>query len=557
VIRCGGLPAAALIFFVAAANAAPPRSLSDDQWREDIQQAASAIKETHPAPFRNVKEEQFDAETAALIDRLPDLSDREIFVQLARLVSLLKDGHTRLVFARKQASRSPALEVGHNPGAFEGPQTLIFDSLPVKFALFDDGLFIVSATREHRALVGARVVAFDDTPVDAALEKVFDVSFADNAWRARALAPSRLEMPDVLAALGIAAQASSVRLQLQHPETGPRDVTLTPEDEELLPADSFVKTAPRWLSRTSELKFHEVLGDHKAIYVQLNEMEAFPREPIAGFVKQTFEDARKAGATRYVIDLRHNFGGSTQWNPVYVKAILQNGYDRFGRLYVLIGRNTYSAAASLVLSLLNYADPILVGEPMGEPPTHLGDPDRVRLKHSGLDLRISKIYWHSYLAGEFREAIPPFLPVRYESRHYFSGEDPVLAAALEHEAPAGIAAQMREFFDREQPQEAILHFFDYIANVNSDLNVEAQMLELGNRFLEEKRGRDARFVFLMVFEYLGFKQSRAAEVGLARALEMEGKEKEALERFRKVLEKDPANVVASEAVERLQKGNPE
>jgi hypothetical protein len=136
VIAHGGLPAAALMFIVAAVDAAPLRSLSDDQWREDIQQAASSIKETHPAPFRNVSEEQFDAETTAL---------------------------------------------------------------------FDDGLFVVSATREHRALVGARVVAFEDTPVDTALEKVVEITFADNSWRARALAPSRLEMPDVLAALGIAA----------------------------------------------------------------------------------------------------------------------------------------------------------------------------------------------------------------------------------------------------------------------------------------------------------------------------------------------------------------
>ena len=48
---------------------------------------------------------------------------------------------------------------------------------------------------------------------------------------------------------------------------------------------------------------------------------------------------------------------------------LQSLSERFGRLLVLIGGSTFSAAQTLVNQLERYTDACFVGEPSGSPPT--------------------------------------------------------------------------------------------------------------------------------------------------------------------------------------------
>lgn len=53
--------------------------------------------------------------------------------------------------------------------------------------------------------------------------------------------------------------------------------------------------------------------------------------------------------------------------------------NQYGNLYVLIGRNTFSAAQSLVNDLEQYANVIFVGDCTGANPSQYGDPNKIRL----------------------------------------------------------------------------------------------------------------------------------------------------------------------------------
>ena len=60
--------------------------------------------------------------------------------------------------------------------------------------------------------------------------------------------------------------------------------------------------------------------------------------------------AGSAGVKKVVLDLRLNGGGNNYLNRGLVLALLgAEGLNRYGRVFTIIGRNTFSAAMSLVL----------------------------------------------------------------------------------------------------------------------------------------------------------------------------------------------------------------
>ena len=78
-----------LLGLAAARVAAEPRVLSDSEWREDVEAAGTAIRDIHPRPFRAIDQAAFDAAEKALLDDLPNLTDKEIIVRLAAIVALV------------------------------------------------------------------------------------------------------------------------------------------------------------------------------------------------------------------------------------------------------------------------------------------------------------------------------------------------------------------------------------------------------------------------------------------------------------------------------------
>jgi hypothetical protein len=113
-----------------------------------------------------------------------------------------------------------------------------------------------------------------------------------------------------------------------------------------------------------------------------------------------------------------------------MSIIQNNDLNQYDRTFVLTGRRTFSAAQMLVNELERYTRVTFVGEPTGSRPDHFGDPKKIRLEHSGLTLRVSRLHWSSYAAFDEREATHPDFLAKWTSGAYFGGRDPALDLAL-------------------------------------------------------------------------------------------------------------------------------
>ena len=489
-----------LVIALMSSAAASTRALSDEQWRADLQQLSSAIKEIHFKPFHNLAEADFDALTKELEGQIPAMSDAEIIIGMAKIVAQLRDGHTRLHIPRLYPEFALEAELGHSGTAPPKVEAIRFWQLPVRFELFDDGLFVIGARPDYRDLIGQKVVQFDTTPVAEAIEAVRPVSFYENDSRARLMAPDRLALPEVTQILGISHESNSVTITTVDDKGQTRTNNLQTLNE---PGQEFVRglpaTLPLWLKNRDEYRWFEVLEDRNAIYVQVNKFEENPVSPYGDFVAETIESARAAGVSRYVIDLRHNSGGIGAWVTPFITGLSSSEFNEYGRLYVLVGRTTFSAAQHFMHKFEELTYAAFVGEPSGAKPSHYGDSRRVVLENSGLTLRVSTIYWHSWLANDFRDAINPHISAPMTSVDYFAGKDPALAAALNYRASASLAMQIDEQFRAGNSQNALLLYQRHMADgtIRDHRTVIPELLTMADQLVEDGLIRPGFFVYFL------------------------------------------------------------
>jgi hypothetical protein len=426
------------IFFLASlglAVASPhtqERVLDDGAWRADITTVADAIQEFHPRPFRTTSALEFQQQYESLLEDVPGLSDKEVIVRLAALVASIDDGHTRLSIPREHPEIG--LEFGHTPTPGPEHALLEFSQLPLKYEKFDDGIFVIEARTDLANLVGYRLVAIDDTGADDALAAVQAITFAENTQLEALMGADRLTLPEALAALGVSDSANEVTLTLAAPDGTELRRTITPIGSETFAwTDAFANQSDRpeqLRHKHPDRKFwSEYVSDGNFVYMQMDEISD-DDVSMAEFVTSTLQTAIEHDA-RLLIDIRHNFGGSGGINKTLVMSIIQNNeLNQYDRTFVLTGRRTFSAAQMLVNELEQYTRVTFVGEPTGSRPDHYGDPKKIRLEHSGLTLRVSRLHWSSYTAFDDREATHPDFLVGWTSDAYFAGRDPALDVAL-------------------------------------------------------------------------------------------------------------------------------
>jgi len=544
-VRLVGIFLLGLLF---SANA-QAQQLSDMQWREDIQAAVDAIHEYHPDPFWSVDEDVFADKTAALLNDLPRLSDKDTVLRLAELVSLVEDGHTRLSLPRTHTA------FAFNP-AHTGPDkpahtSLTFSVLPFRFFLFDDGLHIVEAAKGYEQYLGAKITAFGKTETGDAIKAVRPILYAENDMGVKVLAADRLALSDVLKHFNLIGTTDRVPLTLeQGGQTRTIDIApLSPDaDVTVIPPEFDGPSISR--QNRDTVKWHGRIPGERAWYIRIDEIEMFPEVLLSDFMHDALRQAKRVRAQRVLIDLRHNHGGTASFNASVINAVATSDYNQYGRLFVLTGRETFSAASMLVSEFEQYTNAIFVGEPSSARPSSYGDPKKIQLPNSGLTLRTSTLYWQSWLAGDFRTMIDAHIDVPPTAVDYFAGKDPAIGAALNYSPPDGIAAQMAELFDKEKLQSGLIRFFGWLnAPMDGDHNEVNDIIATGHTYLDAGELKKGRFMMVMARDY--FPTNADARAGLGRALELKGEIKSAVRRYKEALELDPDQKAALKGLARL------
>jgi Peptidase family S41 len=410
----------ALIAMVALVSSAQARLSAESSAASDVRDLGDSIEQIHPAPFRSISRARFEAEVNELAARAQTISRAELLVGVLRLIASLgpRNGHTGLF-----------------PGDPGNVRPLHL--YPIRLFRFADGVFVVDA--EDKGLVGRRLVAVDGTPVERVFELVDPLVPHDNAWNTRGMAPHYALTAEVLHGLGIVDTAGPADVTFESPGGARTDVTLSPIPGPQYASEfadplhghypSVLPSAPRplYLANSGKALWVTALAGGRALYVGYNAVSA----PAPAVLRRIRRLALGAGTRRVIVDLRLNGGGdNTTYGPL-VDLFTSKQVNRRGKLYLLVGRATFSAAANFAAEIDRDTRAVIVGEPTGGGIETYGDTVPVLLPSLG---------WYVYVASRYHErkrgpndhrlAVAPDVRVDLTSAQYFAGHDRVLERAL-------------------------------------------------------------------------------------------------------------------------------
>ena len=410
----------AAVLLAGPAGAAPQNAADVARWREDLAVLREQMPKSHGNLFHTMTRAQFEDTFDALEAALPGLTANQAKLGLMRLVAMVNDGHTRV-----------------------RQETLQFHVLPVKLHFFPDGLYVVAAAAGHADIVGGKVQRIGGMPVAAAYQAVRPLIpvDADNEGRRRLQSVNLLVMPEVLQAIGATARTEVVDLTV---EKGGRQVNATLAAELPGPANNSPwplepagwvsaraharNPTPLWLQHPETPYWHAFLDDGKTLYVQYNQVEdKSGGEPIATYFPNLFKEADRRGVERLIIDVRLNGGGNNELNRPIWHALLKNDrLDQKGRLWLIIGPKTFSAAMNFVDDMELNTHATFVGEPTGETPNMWGDPVSLTLPNSGIVVQTSALWWQIADPRDKRPFRAPDIPVEMTFTDYANNVDPVV-----------------------------------------------------------------------------------------------------------------------------------
>jgi hypothetical protein len=366
--------------------------------------------------------QQFDGALDALESALPDLTSSQVKAGIMRVVAMVNDGHTRV---RRE--------------------TLGNHIIPVRLHYFADGLYIVSADKTYANIVGGKLKKIGLMSTDdayAAVRPLVSVD-ADNEGRRRFLAVDLLVMPEVLQAVGAMKSADVVDLTIV--KDGRETTTTLPvqplepgnnrpwpmEPEGWTDAREHARNpAPLWLQHPDKHYWHTFLDDHRTLYVQYNQVQdESGGEPIAQYFPRLFREADKRKVERVIIDVRLNGGGNNELNrPIWHALLKSDRLNKKGRLWVILGPRTFSAAMNFVDDIELNTNATFVGEPTGETPNMWGDPVNLTLPNSGIVVQTSTLWWQTGDPRDKRPFRAPDLPADMTFFDYENNVDTALNA---------------------------------------------------------------------------------------------------------------------------------
>jgi hypothetical protein len=396
----------------------------DEGWRSDLRLLAGEVKRRAYAPFRSFPQRQFDAAVDDLSRSIPQCSDTQIVIGMMKLLRPLGDGHA-------------AVNVPQENEDFHR-------ALPLQFYLFQEGLFVTATAPDHDTLLGAQVLQFGQHTVDEVMAALEPLISRDNQQWPKQVAPLLLRQLPLLHALGVVADPTQVTLTSRRADATTGTVTVAtdpawssplwtlpcPPGWVFLPA-TLASPMPLYLKNCGATYWFEYLPDPRVLYFQLNSVADDPEEPLEAFGRRLFDFIDANPVDKLVIDLRWNSGGNTFLVlPLLHRLIGCGKINRRGRLFVIVGRKTFSAAQNTATFIERHTSAVFVGEPTGSRPNFIGETASFRLPYSKLEVNVSDLYWESSWPMDHRTWIAPEIYTPPSFQAYRANRDSAMEAIL-------------------------------------------------------------------------------------------------------------------------------
>lgn len=294
--------------------------------------------------FSEEAEREFQSRIEALGENSADLSDAEFALAIAAAVALADNGHTNVRIASLADQ---------------------FNSLPLRFFWFKDGLYIVRAHAEFSDLIGAQVLAYDGVDPDELVPQVARYTGGKEV-DGRFYSPYFFSSPALMHAARLAINPDQVSLTLRLIGGETQEITIQIEEKqtETLHAvkhplakqfEEEVNSGNDWvfLDAASVTKTHYGMNPEEdfwtdelpnsGYYVRMRWTVGTDETSLRQWLGGIRSELQGDPADYLVIDLRSNPGGDYTQAMRFARSVTEL-VKPDGRVYTLTDHGTFSAA---------------------------------------------------------------------------------------------------------------------------------------------------------------------------------------------------------------------
>ena len=384
-----------------------PTTLTKEQWRQDLQFFAKELPKRHKNAFHNVTREEFERMVAELDASIPSLQDDQIAVGMLKITAKVGDAHTYV----------------HLPQPIK--------VYPLALYWFGNDLHVIAAAADSERALGARLVRIGDLSTDEVMTRMRSIICqAENEWLIMNSSATDITLAAMLHSLGIVPDTDRAKFTFEDDEGKQFTLDLQPVTTtgpiklKGLPA---TKEPPLYRQKPAEKFWFTYLEDSQTVYVNFRGYAALGEN-----VKKLFDFIDRHPVKKLVIDVRQNGGGDFfEGRKHLIQPLKQrSSVSQKGRLFVITGRGTASAALANAIDFRKELNAILVGEPIGERPNSYQERKDMKLPNSGIVVSYSTQYYK--FLDEDVPAVMPDKRIDPDWQNYKAGRDPVMEWILSY-----------------------------------------------------------------------------------------------------------------------------
>ena len=373
----------------------------------------SLIRQHHVSPDWKTSPAAYEEVLIAARNSLADRSacDEACYVELFKLIAAIRDGHS---------------------GIAGGTRYELFGYLPISVRWFGEELRVMRAAEQYSATLGHRISAVNGLPIEEVLERLRTVVPHANESRFKKFSGYYLHLPGLLYGLGITEHPDTARFSFAN---GDQQLDLTLVD--LPPAAEDGTTFVSWTDQSATPALYQRQNDRyywfdyepdtKLFYLQYNRIGNMDGEGSSAFARRMWAFVDSVEVDRFVLDLRYNGGGSFPYSLRYLQGILDRpSINQRGKLFVITGYETFSAAISLLNELEAKSQAIIIGEIPCDHAAHPGNSEEYQMRSLPVEVNLSSLFHPTVFPNDQRTEIPLDHEIITNWENFRKGYDPVM-----------------------------------------------------------------------------------------------------------------------------------
>ena len=376
------------------------------KWIEDIDFLRDNLIENHCNLFHNINEKEFLGYIEDLKKSVNELEFNDMKVELSRIVASVGDAHTSIAFPVKYF-------------------------LPIEFYYFKDGVYITEGFSGYDDLKNHKVIKINHSKIEEVLEDLRGIISHENESFFKCNVIQYLKATEVLYGALIIDDINEVTVTLEDIRGDIKTRTIKAleikELKEIINNKQCLSIdTPIYRRNKDKLYWRKYIENNKTLYFKYNSCRSMEDLPIENFIKDTINFIEDNHVERLVVDFRDNLGGdSTLLEPLIDYLKHNPRLNKKHRLFVIIGRKTFSSALLNVYDLKNNTEALIIGEATGGKPNCYGEIKRFNLPNSGFSVSYSTKFY-KVIEDDRVETLFPDIMVEETIDDFINNIDPVM-----------------------------------------------------------------------------------------------------------------------------------